>query len=266
DRRREVEVGRNRNGGDGRDRTGEWRFCRPLPYHLATSPSQKIGESSEPASQRQYSALTPRHCVGDHAVPRVEHCGVAQLVERRIVNPVVGGSSPPATAKLNNFRTNDLTEPSSSASSTVSAQVSNRASNHRRDDIVSLRLERDDLREGVLAFTPAHGPQEPHLAHRTRRLAPRPPADHREVDQDRTLPGAEGMPLGPRHPLRPRRGAPRSRSEEGRSTSPRRPKTPKRVKHLRQRHDRLVGFTYDEAAGVAHFSMYVPGSAGRVRK
>src|SRR5207302_11442064 len=100
DRRREVEVGRNRNGGDGRDRTGEWRFCRPLPYHLATSPSQKIGESSEPASQRQYSALTPRHCVGDHAVPRVEHCGVAQLVERRIVNPVVPGSSPGATANF----------------------------------------------------------------------------------------------------------------------------------------------------------------------
>jgi hypothetical protein len=38
--------------------------------------------------------------------------------------------------------------------------VSNRASNRRRDDIVSLRLERDDLREGVLAFPPAHGPQE----------------------------------------------------------------------------------------------------------
>lgn len=29
---------------------------------------------------------------------------------------------------------------------------------------------------------------------------------------------------------------------------------------------RLVGFTYDEAAGVAHFSMYVPGTAGRDRK
>jgi integrase len=38
------------------------------------------------------------------------------------------------------------------------------------------------------------------------------------------------------------------------------------VRGVRQRHDRLVGFTYDEAAGVAHFSMYVPGTAGRVRK
>ena len=38
------------------------------------------------------------------------------------------------------------------------------------------------------------------------------------------------------------------------------------MRHVRQRHDRLIGFTYDEAAGVAHFSMYVPGTAGRVRK
>ena len=27
------------SGGDDQIRTGEWRFCRPLPYHLATSPS-----------------------------------------------------------------------------------------------------------------------------------------------------------------------------------------------------------------------------------
>lgn len=32
------------------------------------------------------------------------------------------------------------------------------------------------------------------------------------------------------------------------------------------RHDRLIGFAYDEAAGIAHFSMYVPGTAGRDRK
>lgn len=37
------------------------------------------------------------------------------------------------------------------------------------------------------------------------------------------------------------------------------------MKRVRRR-DRLVGFTYDEAAGVAHFSMYVPGTAGRDRK
>jgi hypothetical protein len=37
------------------------------------------------------------------------------------------------------------------------------------------------------------------------------------------------------------------------------------VKRVRPR-NRLVGFTYDEAAGVAHFSMYLPGSAGRDRK
>src|SRR5258706_14767809 len=87
---------------------------------------------------------------------RAVWCGVAQLVERRIVNPVVAGSSPAATASRNNFRTKHLAEPASSASSAVSAQLSNRASN-RRDDIVSLRLERDDLRDGVLALAPAHG-------------------------------------------------------------------------------------------------------------
>ena len=31
-------------GGDDQIWTGEWRFCRPLPYHLATSPYEwKIG-------------------------------------------------------------------------------------------------------------------------------------------------------------------------------------------------------------------------------
>ena len=30
-----VELSR----GAGRDRTAEWRFCRPLPYHLATAPN-----------------------------------------------------------------------------------------------------------------------------------------------------------------------------------------------------------------------------------
>lgn len=30
--------------------------------------------------------------------------------------------------------------------------------------------------------------------------------------------------------------------------------------------NRLVGFTYDEAAAVAHFSMYMAGTAGRDRK
>ena len=28
----------NKHGGTGQIWTGEWRFCRPLPYHLATSP------------------------------------------------------------------------------------------------------------------------------------------------------------------------------------------------------------------------------------
>ncbi len=40
--------------------------------------------------------ITIRH----DARPSQQCCGVAQLVERRIVNPVVGGSSPPATANF----------------------------------------------------------------------------------------------------------------------------------------------------------------------
>jgi integrase len=38
------------------------------------------------------------------------------------------------------------------------------------------------------------------------------------------------------------------------------------LKRVRNRRGRLVGFEYDEVAGVAHFSMYVPGTAGRDRK
>jgi integrase len=38
------------------------------------------------------------------------------------------------------------------------------------------------------------------------------------------------------------------------------------MKRQTPRRDRLVGFSYDEAAGVAQFSMYVPGTAGRERK
>jgi integrase len=38
------------------------------------------------------------------------------------------------------------------------------------------------------------------------------------------------------------------------------------VKPVRHQGGQLVGFTYDEASGIAHFSMYVPGTAGRRRK
>jgi hypothetical protein len=47
------------------------------------------------------------------------------------------------------------------------------------------------------------------------------------------------------------------RAEEGRASSPGRSRARQRVKRVRNR-NRLVGFTYDEAAGVAHFSMYLP--------
>jgi integrase len=38
------------------------------------------------------------------------------------------------------------------------------------------------------------------------------------------------------------------------------------VKRARSRGDRLVGFAYDDVTGVAHFSMYLPGTGGRDRK
>jgi len=38
------------------------------------------------------------------------------------------------------------------------------------------------------------------------------------------------------------------------------------VRQRTQKKQRLVGFEYDEATGMAHFSMYVPGTAGRERK
>src|SRR5436190_20207646 len=59
------------------------------------------------------------------------------------------GSIPFSSTKSNDLRSNDLAVPSSSTKSGISAQVSNRASNLRRDDIVSRRLERDDSRDGV---------------------------------------------------------------------------------------------------------------------
>jgi hypothetical protein len=79
------------------------------------------------------------------------------------------------------------------------------------------------------------------------------------------FPRAEGVPLRSADPLRPGGSPSRDRAAHGGETPSRRAPSSRRVKRVRRR-DRLVGFTYDEAAGVAHFSMYVPGTAGRDRK
>jgi hypothetical protein len=107
-------------------------------------------------------------------------CGVAQLVERRIVNPVVVGSSPTATASSNNFHRKHLAAPSSPAHSTVSAQVSNRASNRRRDLIVSRHFEPGGQLDGVLASSPTHGPKESDLPDRACRVTRGRTTDDRE--------------------------------------------------------------------------------------
>src|SRR5205085_11931729 len=147
----------------------------------------------------------------------------------------------------------------------ISAQVSNRASNLRREEIVSRRFEHDEPRDGVLAFRPVHGPEEPHLPHGARGVARRGTADDREVAAPRAHAAAEGVALRSPDPLRPRGSAPSHRAPEGGEATPRRSPSSRRVKRVRHR-NRLVGFTYDEAAGVAHFSLYVPGTAGRDRK
>src|SRR5258708_778288 len=67
---REVEVRRSGNGGDGRDRTGEWRFCRPLPYHLATSPiGGKFASVVNHPQSVNIRRLTGVTHLGDHAAP-----------------------------------------------------------------------------------------------------------------------------------------------------------------------------------------------------
>ena len=39
-------MGRSANGGGIRIRTGEWRFCRPLPYRLAMPPRTGAGDGT----------------------------------------------------------------------------------------------------------------------------------------------------------------------------------------------------------------------------
>ena len=54
--------------GAGRDRTAEWRFCRPLPYHLATAPEGEGSSLPALAFSRPIAAIpaarpaSPRHC------------------------------------------------------------------------------------------------------------------------------------------------------------------------------------------------------------
>ncbi len=40
---RGEEIDAPGDGGEGRNRTDEWGFCRAQPYHLATSPSFEKG-------------------------------------------------------------------------------------------------------------------------------------------------------------------------------------------------------------------------------
>src|SRR5258708_39908734 len=48
-----------RSRGAGRDRTAEWRFCRPLPYHLATAPGDWKAGAATRLLQRLNAASRP---------------------------------------------------------------------------------------------------------------------------------------------------------------------------------------------------------------
>ncbi len=69
---------------------------------------------------------------------------------------MVGGSNPPCPTKSNPFPQNNLAVSPSRRPSAVSVEVSNRASKRRRTEIVSRRLEQDEPRDEVLAFSPTH--------------------------------------------------------------------------------------------------------------
>src|SRR6202042_336730 len=49
-----------RVGGDGQIRTAEWGFCRALPYHLATSPLERV-VGIEPTHQPWEGRRLPLH-------------------------------------------------------------------------------------------------------------------------------------------------------------------------------------------------------------
>ena len=45
------------SGGAGQDRTDEWRFCKPLPYHLATAPKAAVSSAFDDACHAAFSTL-----------------------------------------------------------------------------------------------------------------------------------------------------------------------------------------------------------------
>ena len=61
----------NKHGGTGQIWTGEWRFCRPLPYHLATVPY----EIRNAARSLSFSGA------GDEARTRYLHLGKVALYQ-----------------------------------------------------------------------------------------------------------------------------------------------------------------------------------------
>ena len=57
--------------GAGRNRTGDWEFCRLLPYHLATAPkclqSSAIDSVTQAIHPLRCAIAGTRSCVASHA-------------------------------------------------------------------------------------------------------------------------------------------------------------------------------------------------------
>ena len=81
------------SGGDARIWTGEWRFCRPLPYRLATSPYKKILKYKE------------RSCVPHIAI--LERVTRLELATSTLARWRSTGWATPAYGASGRSRTND---------------------------------------------------------------------------------------------------------------------------------------------------------------
>ena len=70
-------------GGGFRIRTGEWRFCRPLPYHLAKPPEyfKSLQTPARIHSHRNYSPLLDKKKAGDGTRTRDNHLGKVELYQ-----------------------------------------------------------------------------------------------------------------------------------------------------------------------------------------
>src|SRR5438067_5035440 len=110
-----------------------------------------------------------------------------------------------------------------------------------------------------------HGSRDHDLAYRDRRRTRRAIPDHRALGESPLVSPAEDEALAQAHLLRPRRGESRTRCASDESPARRVGRVKQRGGGARPRGQHLKGFRYDEAAGLAYFSVYLSGSGGELR-